>query len=95
MKKVIIILCTVFAAVCAVLTVVSPDYLSMIIVVVMTLVIAAGFVFGIIPNMLFCAGLKQGQKSVDRVREVRADNVWTAVTNIKPFFKQKKLDDLF
>ena len=88
MKKVIIILCTVFAAICAVMAVISPDYLSMIIVVVMTLVIAAGFVFGLIPNLLFCAGLKQGQKSVDRVREVHADNVWTAVTNIKPFFKQ-------
>ena len=95
MKKVIIILCTVFAAICAVMAVISPDYLSMIIVVVMTLVIAAGFVFGLIPNLLFCAGLKQGQKSVDRVREVHADNVWTAVTNIKPFFKQKKLDELF
>lgn len=95
MKRIIIVLCTVFAAVCAVLTVIAPDYLSMIIVVIMTLVIAAGFTFGLIPNMLFCAGLKQGQKSVDRVREVRADNIWTAVTNIKPFFKQKKLDELF
>jgi hypothetical protein len=57
MKKVIIILCTIFAAICVLLAVISPDYLSMIIVAVMTLVITAGFVFGIIPNMLFCAGL--------------------------------------
>lgn len=95
MKKVIIILCTIFAAICVLLAVISPDYLSMIIVAVMTLVITAGFVFGIIPNMLFCAGLKEGQHSVDRVREVHADNVWTAVTNAKPFFRQKKLDELF
>ena len=95
MRKIIIILCTVFAMVCALLTVISPDYLSMIVVAVMTLIITAGFVFGLIPNLMFCAGLREGQESIERVREVHADNVWTAVTSVKPFFRQKKLDSLF
>ena len=95
MRKIIIILCTVFAMVCALLAVISPDYLSMIVVAVMTLIITAGFVFGLIPNLMFCAGLREGQESIERVREVHADNVWTAVTSVKPFFRQKKLDSLF
>ena len=44
---------------------------------------------------MFCAGLREGQESIERVREVHADNVWTAVTSVKPFFRQKKLDSLF
>ena len=95
MKRIIIVLSTVFAAVCALLVIISPDYLSMIIVGVMTLIIAAGFAFGLIPNLLYSAGLRYGQNSIERVREVHADNVWTAVVNSKPFFKQKKLDELF
>ena len=53
MKRIIIVLSTVFAAVCALLVIISPDYLSMIIVGVMTLIIAAGFAFGLIPNLLY------------------------------------------
>ena len=95
MKKVIIILSTVFLAICVLLAVISPDYLSMLIVGIMGIAIAFGFVFGIIPNLLFCEGLKNGGHSIDRVREVKSDNVWTAVTSVVPFFKQKRLDELF
>lgn len=95
MKKTIIILCVVFLAICVLLAVISPDYLSMLIIGIMTLAIAAGLAFGMIPNLLFCNGMKEAQKSIDRAREVNADNIWTAVASVTPFFKQKKLDAMF
>lgn len=95
MKKVIIILCLVFLAICVLLAVLAPDFLSMLIIGVMTATIAAGLAFGLVPNLLYCDGFKTGQDSIDLSREVNADNVWTAVTSVKPFFRQKRLDDMF
>ena len=95
MRKTIIILCTFFLAVCVVLAVISPDYLSMIIVGIMGVTIALGLAFGMVPNLLYCIGLRNGQNSIDQAREVNADNIWTAVTSVTPFFRQKKLDDMF
>ena len=95
MKKVIIILCAVFLAICVLLAVLAPDFLSMLIIGIMAATIAAGLVFGIIPNLLYCEGFKTGQDSIDLSREVNADNVWTAVTSVKPFFRQKRLDEMF
>ena len=92
MRKTIIILCTFFLAVCVVLAVISPDYLSMAIVGVMGVAIGLGLGFGLIPNLLYCVGLRNGQNSIDRVREVNADNIWTAVANTTPFFKVKHPD---
>ena len=95
MKKTIVFLCTFFLAVCVVLAVISPDYLSMAIVGVMTVSIGLGLAFGMIPNLLYVAGFKNGRESIKRTREVNADNVWTAVSNVTPYFKQKKLDEMF
>ena len=95
MKKVIIILCLVFLAICVLLAVLAPDFLSMLIIGVMTATIAAGLAFGLVPNLLYCDGFRTGQDSIDLSREVNADNVWTAVTSVKPFFRQKRLDEMF
>lgn len=95
MRKVIIAISVFFLAVCTLLTVSSPDYLSMLIIAFMTLIIAAGMFFGIIPNLLFCGGMKSAQENIERVSDVNADNIWTAVASVTPFFKQKKLDNMF
>lgn len=95
MRRVIVILSAFFAAVCVLLTVMSPDYLSMMIVGVMAAAIFFGFTFSLIPNLNYCQGFRNGQKSIDRTFEINADYVWTAVENVLPFFRQKQLDEMF
>ncbi len=95
MRRGIIFLSAFFAVVCVVLIVMSPDYLSMMIIGIMTAAIFFGLVFGVIPNLKFCQGFRDGQKSIDRTFEINADYVWTAVENVLPFFKQKQLDEMF
>lgn len=95
MKKVIIFLAAFFAVVGILLTVISPDLLSMTIIIMMDAAIAMGFIFGLLPCLQYSQGFKEGQKSIDNALEINADYIWTAVSNVTPFFKQKKLDDLF
>ena len=91
MKKVIIILCLVFLAICVLLAVLAPDFLSVLIIGVMTATIAAGLAFGLVPNLLYCDGFKTGQDSIDLSREVNADNVWTARSEERRVGKECRL----
>ncbi|MBQ6154049.1 MAG: EAL domain-containing protein [Ruminococcus sp.] len=95
MKKVMIFLSAFFAVICILLTVIAPDFLSMMIIILMDAAIALGFVFGLLPCLRYSQGFKEGQKSIDSALEINADSIWTAVSNVTPFFKQKNLDDLF
>ena len=95
MRKVIIFLSAFFAAVCIVLGALSPDYLSMAIVGVMGAAIFFGFMFGLVPNITFIQGFRDGRKSIDRTFDINADFIWTAVERVMPFFNQRKLDEMF
>ena len=95
MRKTIIFLIAFFATVCVILIVLSPDYLSMLIVGIMTAAIALGFIFGIMPLMRFSNGFRRGQRSIDDALEVNADYIWTAVRKVTPFFDERVLDDIF
>lgn len=95
MKRTMIILSGLFALLCIALIAISPDILSMADVALMTVAIALGHVFGIIPILQFGQGFKNGRSSIDRTTEINADYVWTAVDSVKPFFSQKKLDKIF
>ena len=95
MRRIIIFLSALFAAVCITFMVISPDYLSMAIVGVMTIAIALGLVFGIIPILRYSKGFRYGRTSIERAREINADFIWTSVDTIKPFFAQKRLDGIF
>ena len=95
MRKIIVFLSAFFAAVCIVLGAMAPDILSMAIVGAMTATVAMGFVFSIIPNLLFCQGFRNGRESIERTFEINADYVWTAVESVTPFFNQKHLDEAF
>ena len=95
MKKAIVFLSAIFAVVCLVLTLMAPDFLSMAIIVVMAVAIFFGMAFSLVPNLLFTQGFRNGLKSIDRTFEINADYVWTAVDRVTPFFKQKRLDEVF
>ena len=95
MRRVVIFLIAFFATICMILIVLSPDYLSMLIVGIMTAAIVLGFVFGIIPLLRFSRGFRYGRKSIDDALEVNADYIWTAVRKVTPFFDERTLDDMF
>lgn len=95
MKKIIILMSAVFAVICVLLIAIAPDLLSMLIIILMTAIIAMGFIFGIIPTIMYSQGFKEGQKSIDAALDINADYIWTAIRSTTPFFKQKTLDDLF
>ncbi len=95
MRKGIIFLSAFFASLCIVLGVMAPDFLSMLIMVVMSVAIFFGFAFSLIPISTYTQGFRNGRQSIDRTFEINADYVWTAVERIMPFFKQKQLDAMF
>lgn len=95
MRRAIIFLIAFFATVCVVLIALSPDFLSMLIVGIMTGAIVLGFVFGILPLLRFTRGFQNGQKSITDALDVNADYIWTAVRKVTPFFSEKQLDEMF
>ena len=95
MKKLILFLTCFFAVICLIFIAISPDLLSLVVTIVMGLAVLFGILFGIVPSLNCAAGFKYGQSSIDRAKEVNADNIWTAVLNNKPFFNQKVLDEMF
>lgn len=95
MRRAIVFLSGLFAVICLALIFVSPDYLSMVDVGLMSVVILLGHLFGIIPVLSMGQGFRNGQHSIERAREINADYIWTAVDSVKPFFSQKRLDDVF
>ena len=95
MKKLIIITGSIFATLCALLFTAAPDRLSKAIVAVMALAVAFGYVFGMLPTMLYSGGFKTGRKSIESAQAISTQNKWLAVSQVIPFFKQKTLDQLF
>lgn len=95
MKRAIVFLSGLFAIICITFVFVSPDYLSMAVVAFMTVAVALGHVFGIIPILSLGQGFKNGQESIEHAKEINADYIWSAVESVKPFFSQKKLDEVF
>ncbi len=95
MKRIMILLTGLFGLICIALIAISPDYLSMLIVLIMTASIAVGHIFGIMPLLRFGEGFREGQDSIERTTEINASVVWEAVESVKPFFEQRKLDEIF
>lgn len=95
MKKTIIFTAGVFIAVCSVFIATAPDMLSMAVIGVMTVAIALGYIFGIMPNLLYCGGFQQGRKQIDNINKISVLNKWTAVRQTENFFGQKDLDRFF
>ena len=95
MKKILVLISVLFVAVCGVFVAFSPDILSLIVVGVMAVVLLLGHLFGVLPNLLFCDGFKNGRAAVDSIRKIAADSKWAAIRQIQPIFQQKILDGFF
>lgn len=78
-----------------VLTVLSPDYLSMVIVGVEFAVVMGGIFYGMRPVIAFTVGLQNGQKSIEKATQTEGSSVWIAALQNDRFFHQKIMDQLF
>ena len=95
MKKILVLTSAALVAVCGVFIAFSPDALSLIVVSVMFVVALLGHIFGVVPNLLFCDGFRNGRASVDSVGKIAADSKWAAIQQVQPIFHHKTLDGFF
>ena len=73
----------------------APDTLSRAVVGAMVVAIALGYVFGIMPNLMFSDGFRMGMAQLDQINRVSVLNKWTAIRQLDHFFGQKDLDRYF
>lgn len=95
MKKSVIFIGGILLIICAMLVVISPDKLSMVVVGLMSVLVAFGFVFGINPNLQYISAFRQGLKHLDEVKKINSTDCWIPLSQINPFFGQRTLDNLF
>ncbi len=73
----------------------SPDVFSLAVTAVMVLVVAAGFILGMIPAAMFTAGFRRGRKNLSDIAEVQTSSAWLMAQNAESLFGQKALDLLY
>lgn len=95
MKKAMVIISIMLLIICGIFFAVSPDYISMIVVGVMSLVLVLGYIFGVLPNLMFSSGFIRGVKSIENLEKITTNNKWTALKQMTPIFKQNTLDKYF
>ena len=95
MKKSIVFIGGILLIICGMLAVIAPDKLSKAVVAVMGVFVMLGFVFGIAPLLQFIGSFRQGAGHLNDLKKINSDNLWIPLSEIKPFFGQKNLDELF
>ena len=95
MKKSIVFIGGILIIISGMLAFISPDKLSMAIVVVMGVLVMLGFIFGITPLLQSIGAFKQACRHLDDIKKINSDNLWIPLGQVKSFFGQKKLDELF
>lgn len=78
-----------------VLTVYSPDVLSLIVVGAECVLVVVASIYSTLPVISFTAGLLNGQKSIQNAASVEGDSVWVVALQNEHFFRQKTLDKLY
>ena len=79
----------------AALTASSPDGLSLLIVGIMTGIVLAGEIFGVLPLIRYSMGFERAIRNIGRAKELQPSMPWLAVSKMNSFFGQKLLDRLF
>lgn len=95
MKKVTVIISALLLIVCGIFLAVSPDYISMIVVGTMVFIMAFGYIFGVLPNMMYSMGFIRGKKKIDELKKITTSSKWIALKQITPLFEQNVLDEGF
>lgn len=79
----------------AILTVSSPDWLSVLIVGTMTVIVLAAEILGVFPVIQYSAGFNNAVENIRRAQGAQASMTWVAISKTDAFFGQKHLDHLF
>ena len=73
----------------------SPDALSMILIGVMVLLMAAGYFLSILPSSHYAAGFRRASGFIQKNRQNQSANMWLAVSQAEGLFLNETLDGLF
>ncbi len=95
MKKLIILTGLLLVVAGALAVAFSPDILSLIIIGLMCLILAAGFAAGMVPLLLYADGLRTARDNILNLNEITTENPWVALQQLEYFFHQQTLDNLF
>lgn len=95
MKNLMILIGAVLMAAALLLFSLAPDKLSLLILSVMTAVLGLGFVLGVVPVVLFTAGLRRALKFIREAAKVQAADASLVVLREDELFRQKDLDEAF
>lgn len=95
MKKSIVFIGGALLIVGGMFAVIAPDQLSMAIVAVMAVIVMLGFFFGVMPLLQYIGAFRQGVSQLDDIKKINSDNRWLPLSEIRPFFGQKRMDELF
>lgn len=96
MKKEILIIGFFFVILCGILTVFSPDALSMVFVIIQSITLLLGFVFGIFRVSRYSRSFQVGRATIHRIKnENQSDSVWTALSRKEEVFMMDALDKEF
>lgn len=77
------------------LTISAPDWLSRVIVGIMTGIILLGAAIGVMPLIHYSAGFDRAAGNIRKAQETQASMPWLAISKMDNFFGQKQLDSLF
>ena len=78
-----------------ILTVLSPDWLSALIVGIMAVIILMAEIFGVFPVIQYSAGLDNAAKTIRKTQRSKDTGAWEAISRMEDFFGQPLLDQLF
>lgn len=95
MKRIIAGIAIILLAVISILLTLSPDVLSMAIIGAMAVMVALGFVAGLLPLILYASGFREAVRSMEDTLDVQATETWLAVFNLDRLFKNKYLDGIY
>ncbi len=73
----------------------SPDTLSLVFTVIMILLMAVGYIFGMIPAMRYTSSFICAKKRIERARTVESATVWLALQQEESLFDKTDLDSCF
>lgn len=95
MKNLIILIGTILMAATLLLFSLAPDSLSLLILGVMSVMVALGFVLGIVPVIRYSTSFRRAMKSIRDAAKVQTSDTALVLMREPELFRQKDLDQAF
>ena len=96
MKRETLIVGFFFLIMCSLLIVFAPDGLSMLFVIIQSVLMLLGFVFGILKTSRFSRAFQVAQYNIHEIKkEIQTDDIWLPVSRQDKLFQLEALDRVF